>query len=106
MDRKEAFKVKLTYVSAIPLGPWFSKPTNAAQESVVHKIVQCVNTIFIHAMSNNWIAVENDPSTFFLKENVMSELISRERGDRGRPLFNDYYVSCCICPFESFGFLG
>ncbi len=87
---KQAFKVMLHFSAALALGPWFQQPHTPEELETVDKILQCGNTLLVHAMSRNWIAVEKDPHSFFLKEDAIRSLLSR---GRGRPVFEQYYVS-------------
>jgi hypothetical protein len=87
---KQAFKVMLHFSAALALGPWFQQPHTPEELETVDKILQCLNTLLVHAMSKNWIAVEQDPRTFFLKEGAIRELL---RHGRGGSIFQQYYVS-------------
>jgi hypothetical protein len=102
---RQAFWVVLHFNCALALGAWSQQPRTSQEIDTVGKILQCFDTIFKHAMSANWIAVEKDPNTFYLKEDQQRYLLFDGRG--GRPdVFAQYYVRIhtvavlCVCIYR------
>lgn len=74
---EEEFNVKIDRFSFIVKIIHRGEFETAGQGRDVGRMLQCLNTVFTQAMMSNWISVENDPKTFFLKDNEQRELLNR-----------------------------